>query len=100
MPRLQFKDLQESTNVDSEDLGNGSTTTMQSPFKLEQIPTISESLSRLSKKQLFEKTLLKANELAKIFNGIVKSESQFSICKGVFSIRFNCQNEHNFYLTI
>ena len=28
----------------------------------------------------------------------MKTENQFSICKGQFSIRFNCQNEHNFFL--
>ena len=41
----------------------------------------------------------KASELAAIFKGNVVSQNQFSICKGQFSIRFNCHNEHNFYLT-
>ena len=40
----------------------------------------------------------KSKNLAKIFKGVVKTENQFSICKGQFSIRFPCQNEHNFYL--
>mmetsp|Transcript_21717 Transcript_21717/g.33461 ORF Transcript_21717/g.33461 Transcript_21717/m.33461 type:complete len:96 (+) Transcript_21717:1372-1659(+) len=53
-----------------------------------------------SKKQaLFEEIKSKAILLAKIFNGSLKSESSFSICRGVLSIRFNCQNEHNFYLS-
>jgi hypothetical protein len=42
--------------------------------------------------------LEKSKNLAKIFKGVVKTENQFSICKGQFSIRFNCQNEHNFFL--
>ena len=29
----------------------------------------------------------------------MKSDKTFSICKGIFSIKFNCQNEHNFFLT-
>jgi len=61
---------------------------------------INRTTSKLSKKHLFDDTLAKAQEIARIFNGIVKSENQFSICKGLFSIRFNCQNEHNFYLTV
>ena len=35
--------------------------------------------------------------MAKIFNGTVVSD-KFSKAKGVDSIRFNCQNEHNFYI--
>lgn len=51
------------------------------------------------KDSLFLETLEKAKELASIFKGKAISENQFSICKGQFSIRFNCINEHNFYLS-
>lgn len=51
-----------------------------------------------SKQAYFQEILEKSKNLAKIFKGVVKTENQFSICKGQFSIRFNCQNEHNFFL--
>lgn len=51
-----------------------------------------------SKQVLFRETLVKAQALARIFNGEVRSDTGFSICKGQFSIRFLCQNEHNFFL--
>lgn len=54
---------------------------------------------KISNKQAyFQEILEKSKNLAKIFKGVVKTENQFSICKGQFSIRFNCQNEHNFFL--
>lgn len=62
--------------------------------------TQAESIKKNGQKhQLFVDVSEKAKKLAKIFGGVVKSESNFSICKGQFSIRFNCQNEHNFYMT-
>lgn len=61
--------------------------------------TVSNKKSSGQKHQQFVEVSDKARKLAKIFNGVIKSESNFSICKGQFSIRFNCQNEHNFYLT-
>ena len=42
--------------------------------------------------------MAKAQKLAKVFNGQVRSDAGFSICKGQHSIRFLCQNEHNFFL--
>jgi hypothetical protein len=50
-------------------------------------------------KQDFKKVLQKSEALAKIFGGQCISQNSFSNCKGMNSIRFNCQNGHNFYLT-
>jgi len=52
----------------------------------------------INKNQYFVEILEKAQKLARVFGGLVKTEKSFSICKGNNSIRFNCQNEHNFYL--
>lgn len=52
-----------------------------------------------SLKQDFRKLLEKSESLAKIFGGQCISHNSFSNCKGRNSIRFNCQNGHNFYLT-
>ena len=41
-----------------------------------------------------------ATRLASIFNGSVQSQTIFSTCKQKLAIRFTCQNEHNFYLTV
>ena len=46
----------------------------------------------------FAEVQSKANFLAEIFHGKVISDTKFSICKGKFSIRLTCHNEHNFYL--
>ena len=46
----------------------------------------------------FSEVIDKSIGLAKIFDGIVKTEKSFSICKGVHSIKFNCQNEHTFFM--
>lgn len=56
------------------------------------VPVINHmQMNKVSKQQMFDSVLNKAQEIAKIFNGTVKSESSFSICKGgLFSIRFNC----------
>ena len=43
-----------------------------------------------SKTMYFQEIREKSMRLAKIFNGLVKSDKSFSICKGIFSIRFNC----------
>ena len=51
------------------------------------------------KKPEFTRIFAKAQALAKIYNGHCMSQSSFSNCKGHNSIRFNCQNGHNFYLT-
>jgi hypothetical protein len=51
------------------------------------------------KKDQFMDIVDKAKELACIFHGQVKSEKNFSMCKGQPSIRFSCQNEHNFFLS-
>ena len=48
---------------------------------------------------MFEIVQAKACELAKIFGGSCLSQDGFSNCKGHNSVRFKCQNEHNFYLT-
>ena len=53
----------------------------------------------VNKNQYFADILEKAQKLARVFNGAIKTEKSFSICKGNNSIRFNCQNEHNFYLS-
>jgi hypothetical protein len=62
-----------------------------------------DSNSRFSqfdfKKPEFSRIFQKAQALAKIYNGHCMSQSSFSNCKGHNSIRFNCQNGHNFYLT-
>ena len=55
---------------------------------------------RLNKRQLFQEMLTISTRLSSIFNGSVKSETQFSVCKGELSMRFTCQNEHNFFLTV
>lgn len=52
----------------------------------------------VNKNQYFSAILEQARKLAKVFKGKVITEKSFSICKGNNSIRFNCQNEHNFYL--
>ena len=52
-----------------------------------------------SLKHDFRKLLEKSESLAKIFGGQCISHNSFSNCKGRNSIRFNCQNGHNFYLT-
>ena len=51
-----------------------------------------------NRQMMFSETVAKARQLAKVFNGEVRSDAGFSICKGQYSIRFFCQNEHNFFL--
>lgn len=41
----------------------------------------------------------KGKDLAKIFSGKCMSSNSLSNCKGKNSIRFNCTNGHNFYLS-
>jgi hypothetical protein len=43
--------------------------------------------------------LEKAEALAKIYGGKCLSQTSLSNCKGRNSIRFNCINAHNFYLS-
>lgn len=84
-----------STQVDSE-VQNDSKKTSNAEFSF-------ESNSRFAnfdyKMPDFNRIFSKAQALAKIYNGHCMSQSSFSNCKGHNSIRFNCQNGHNFYLT-
>ena len=44
--------------------------------------------------------MLQAKQLAQIFNGTVKTEKSFSVCKSQMSFKFSCQNEHTFSLPV
>jgi hypothetical protein len=53
-------------------------------------PLYNKRAKKVNRNSLFTETLEKAIGLAAIFKGKVISQNQFSICKGRFSIRFNC----------
>jgi hypothetical protein len=53
-------------------------------------PLHNKRAKKVNRNSLFTETLEKAIRLAAIFKGKVISQNQFSICKGRFSIRFNC----------
>ena len=61
-------------------------------------PSNTNKRSQRSSTEFFE-LKDKAEALAEIFHGKLISSKSFSICKGQFSLRFNCINEHNFYLS-